>query len=58
MVALNHLRPLPRFNATFPPDIKGKTLDHSKSDLPQLWPEDRAGQSGQTECKTLLKNLP
>ena len=23
---LNRLRPLPRFNATFPPDIKGKTL--------------------------------
>ena len=29
-VALNHLRPLPRFNATFPPDIKGKTLVGSK----------------------------
>ena len=25
-VALNRLRPLPRFNATFPPNIKGKTL--------------------------------
>ena len=25
-VALNRLRPLPRFYATFPPDIKGKTL--------------------------------
>ena len=26
MVALNRLRPLPRFNTTFPPDIKGKTF--------------------------------
>ena len=25
-VALNRLRPLPQFNATFPPDIKEKTL--------------------------------
>ena len=24
--ALNRLRPLPPFNATFPPDIKGKTF--------------------------------
>ena len=35
-VALNRLRPRERFNATFPPDIKGKTLDGRQQDGTQV----------------------